>query len=150
MSTLFTEQDSIDLAAEVEAQLRELRKKRKPQREFKDSFQHNDSPSDNDNKLIKQHQSIESLTQESSPSFLAKFGKAAKGDLCDETGLLHQQWQKWGDLNNKDALERLGGVLVAMGFTGGALRSLVVVVTVIVVHIRIKAFCEDYGQGAEK
>ena len=144
MSTLFTEQDSIDLAVEVEAQLRELR-------EFESiAIQRSGKPSAKESALVKQTQTIESLTKEPSPSFLAKFGKAAKGDLCDETGLLHQQWQKWGDLNNKDALDRLGGVLVAMGFTGGALRSLVVVVTVVVVHIGIKAFCEDYGQGCEK
>ena len=80
----------------------------------------------------------------------AKFGKAAKGDLCDKTGLLHQQWKKWGDLDNKETLEKLGAVLVTMGFTGDALRSLVVVVTVVVVHIGLKAFCEDYGQGCEK
>ena len=75
---------------------------------------------------------------------------AAKADLCDADGLLHKQWQKWGDLDNKDALERLGAVLMAMGFSGGVLRSLVVVVTVVVVHIGLKAFCEDYGQGCEK
>ena len=143
MSTLFTKQDSIDLAAEVEAQLRELR-------EFKPAIQKAGEPEDKAAALVKQNETISSLTQEPAQSFLSKFSKAAKGDLCDETGLLHQQWKKWGDLNNKDALERLGGVLVAMGFSGGVLRSLVVVVTVVVVHIGIKAFCEDYGQGSEK
>ena len=46
-------------------------------------------------------------------------------------------------------MERLGGVLLAMGVSGGVLRSLVVAVVVIVVHIGVKAFCEDYGQAAK-
>jgi hypothetical protein len=32
-----------------------------------------------------------------------------------------------------------------MGISGGVLRSLVIAVVVIVVHIGIKAFCADYG-----
>jgi hypothetical protein len=28
--------------------------------------------------------------------------------LCDADGLLHKQWQKWGDLDNKDALASEG------------------------------------------
>jgi len=43
-------------------------------------------------------------------------------------------------------VERLGAVLVTMGISGGVVRSLVVAVVVIVVHIGIKAFCEDYGK----
>jgi hypothetical protein len=94
---------------------------------------------------LPQGQAIAQITQESPPNFLQKFGRAAKADLCEETGLLYKQWQKWGDLENQEALERLGAVLVAMGFSGGALESLAVAVVVIVVHIGIKAFCEDYA-----
>ncbi|WP_199322653.1 MULTISPECIES: hypothetical protein [Calothrix] len=59
--------------------------------------------------------------------------------------MLNKQWQKWGDLDNKDALERLGAVLVTMGVSGDALSLLVVAVTVIIIHIGLKAFCEDYS-----
>jgi hypothetical protein len=95
--------------------------------------------------LSKQKAAIESLTKEPMPSFLAKFGRAAKADICDKDGLLNQQWHKWGDLNNKDALERLGAVLVAMGFSGNAVSPLAVAAIVVIVHIGLKTFCEDYG-----
>jgi hypothetical protein len=97
--------------------------------------------------LIKQKESIESLTKEPMPSFLARFGRAAKSDICDKDGMLHKQWEKWGDLNNKDALERLGGVLVAMGFSGNVVSPLAVAAIVVIVHIGLKAFCEDYGNN---
>ena len=83
MSTLFTEKDSIDLAAEVEAQLRELR-------EFKPAIQRAGEPEDKAAALVKQNETIKSLTQEPAQSFLAKFGMAAKADLCDADGLLHK------------------------------------------------------------
>lgn len=97
--------------------------------------------------LVLQQQTIEQVTKEAPRSFLQRFGRAAKSDLCEEDGMLHKQWQKWGDLDNKEAVERLGAVLLAMGFTGGVLRSLTVAVVVIVVHIGVKAFCDDYGDG---
>jgi hypothetical protein len=142
MTAIFSESESIELATEVEAQLRELQNIHANLK--------NVEPEDRDAAMAKQNNTIAELTKESPQSFLVRFGKAAKGDLCDDDGMLHQQWKKWGDLDNKDALERLGGVLMAMGFSGGALRSLTVVVVVIVVHIGIKAFCEDYGKGSEK
>lgn len=142
MNAIFSESESIELAAEVEAQLRELQNIRADLK--------NVEPEDRDAALAKQNNTIAELTKESPQSFLVRFGKSAKGDLCDDEGMLHKQWKKWGDLNNKDALERLGGVLVAMGFSGRELRSLTVMVVVIVVHIGIKAFCEDYGKDTEK
>ena len=53
MSTLFTKRDSIDLAAEVEAQLCELR-------EFELAIQKAGEPEDREAALVKQYQSIES------------------------------------------------------------------------------------------
>jgi hypothetical protein len=41
-------------------------------------------------------------------------------------------------------LERLGAVLVAMGFAGNVVLSQLAVV-VVIAHIGLKAFCEDYG-----
>lgn len=59
--------------------------------------------------------------------------------------MLNKQWKKWGDLDNQDAVERLGAVLVTMGFSGDVLSPLVVAVMVIIIHIGLKAFCEDYS-----
>jgi hypothetical protein len=139
MTNLFTEQELLTLSSEVDAQLRELQ-------ELAAIATQKGEPPLEEVVLARQNQAIAELTKEPPRSFLAKFGRAAKADLCKENGLLHKQWLKWGDLDNKDAVERLGAVLVTMGVSGGVVRSLVVAVVVIVVHIGIKAFCEDYGQ----
>jgi len=144
MSNLFTEQELTELSADVDAQLRDVRERESIAR------QKSGEPPSTDLVLAKQNETIATLTQEPPKRFLVRFGQAAKADLCEESGLLHKQWQKWGDLDNKDAVERLGAVLLAMGFTGGVVRSLVVATVVIVVHIGIKAFCADYGHTNAK
>ena len=40
-------------------------------------------------------------------------------------------------------LKNFGGVLAGLGLTAAPLQTAVVAVSVIVVHIGIKAFCED-------
>ena len=94
----------------------------------------------------KQSQVIAQITKEDPKSFLRRFGRAAKSDLCEEGGVLNTQWKKWADLNNKDVVDKFGLLLVAMGFSGGMLQILVVAVAVVVIHIGVKAFCEDYSQ----
>lgn len=137
MTSIFTSDELDALSIEIDQQLQELRS-------IPSDLKAGEEPS-TDLVLAKQSQTIQQVTQEPSASFLRKFGRAAKSDLCEEGGMLNQQWKKWGDLDNKDAVERLGAVLLAMGFTGGVLRSLVVAITVIVIHIGVKAFCEDYS-----
>lgn len=138
MAKIFTDDELEMLSAEIDRQLQELQ-------QFKDGVIRGDE-SETKGALVRQQEMIESLTKEPMDSFMAKFGRAAKADICDEDGMLHKQWKKWGDLENKEALERLGAVLVAMGFAGNVLVSqLAVVVIVVIVHIGLKAFCEDYG-----
>jgi hypothetical protein len=144
MSNLFTEPELTELAAAVETQLRDVREREAI------AVQKSGEPPSTDVILAKQNETITTLTKEPPKHFLVRFGQAAKADLCEDSGLLHKQWQKWGDLDNKDAVERLGAVLLTMGFSGGVVRSLVVATVVIVVHIGIKAFCEDYGQASTK
>jgi hypothetical protein len=80
-------------------------------------------------------------------SFMAKLGRATKSEICDPDGLLYQQWKKWGDLDNKDTLKVLYGVLAGMGITGNILPTLAIAVTVVLLRIGRQAFCEDYGTG---
>jgi hypothetical protein len=117
MSSLFPEPELIELSTEIEMQLREVRELESI------AIQKTGEPPSTEVVLAKQNQAIADLTKEPPKSFLAKFGRAAKADLCDETGLLHKQWLKWGDLDNKDAVERLGAVLATMGMSGGVVRS---------------------------
>jgi hypothetical protein len=140
MSDIFSPAEIEELSAEIDRQLQELRQARNATYKSGDELEPKGA-------LSKQKDAIESLTKEPMPSFLAKFGRAAKIDICDKDGMLHKYWEKWGDLNNKDALERLGGVLVAMGFSGDVVSPLAVAAIVVIAHIGLKAFCEDYGNN---
>jgi hypothetical protein len=137
MSEIFSATEIEELPAEIDRQLQELRQPGVAVYRSGDELEPQGA-------LSKQKDAIELLTKEPMPSFLAKFGRAAKSDICDKDGMLHQQWEKWGDLNNKDALERLGAVLVAMGFSGNVVSPVAVAAIVVLVHIGLKAFCEDY------
>jgi hypothetical protein len=140
MSGIFTVVEIDELSAEIDRQLQELRQSGTATYKSGDELEPGGS-------LSKQKEAIESLSKEPMPSFLAKFGRAAKADICDKDGLLNQQWHKWGDLNNQDALERLGAVLVTMGFSGNVVSPLAVAAIVVIAHIGLKAFCEDYGNN---
>jgi hypothetical protein len=140
MTEIFSAAQIEELSAEIDRQLQELRRSGTTTHKSGDELEP-------DGALSKQKEVIERLTQEPIPKFLARFGRAAKNDICDKDGMLHKQWEKWGDLNNKDALERLGAVLGAMGFSGNVLPSLTVAAIVVIVHIGLKAFCEDYGNN---
>jgi ABC-type arginine transport system ATPase subunit len=93
---------------------------------------------------VSQIKVIESVTKEKTSDFMKKFSKKAKMDLCEEGGLLYQQWKKWGDLNNKDAIQSFGNILLGMGIGAGNVQILIVAIVVIVVHIGIRVICEDY------
>lgn len=98
--------------------------------------------------LAKQVAEIERITQEPPVSFLTKFRKAAQQDVCEKGGVLNVQWQKWKDLASGDVVKSFGPILMAMGFSGVLLESLVVAVGVTVIHIGLTAFCEEFGEKA--
>lgn len=98
---------------------------------------------DDPERLPVQWRAIEEITKEESHSFWQRFKKAANNDLCEESGVLHKQWKKWGDLSNKEVLRTFGAVLVAMGYSGNALHVLVVAVGVIVIHLGCTAICDE-------
>ncbi|MFI3218571.1 MAG: hypothetical protein QX189_05560 [Methylococcales bacterium] len=97
----------------------------------------------------KQKQQLEQVveqalgTKEPADSFMKKFARAAKQDLCVEGGVLYGQWKKYGDLENEKMVNTFSGILIGMGVSSAFLATAVVAVSVIVIHIGIKAFCED-------
>ena len=139
MTEIFSATEIDDLSAEIDRQLQELRRSGTATYKSGDELEPEGA-------LSKQKESIELVTKEPMPSFLARFGRAAKSELCDEKGMLNQQWQKYLDLDNKDALKQLGNVLFGMGFAKDAVSTLAVATIVIVGRIGLKAFCEDYGK----
>jgi len=74
---------------------------------------------------------------------MKRFLQAVRKDLCEEGGVLHEQWKKWGDLSNEKVLQSFGAILVAMGLTGNALQTLAVASAVIVLHLGAKTICEE-------
>ncbi|KAB8317193.1 hypothetical protein SD81_017810 [Tolypothrix campylonemoides VB511288] len=138
MTTIFTPEEITTLSSEIDNQLSELRT-----RSVSDSKE--GEPEEANALPVKQSQTIEQITKEKPESFLKKFARAAKSDLCQEGGVLNTQWKKWADLNNKDVIDKFGIALVALGFSGNMLQILVVAVAVIVIHIGVKAFCENYS-----
>lgn len=137
---MFSDQEISQIAAEIDAQLLELRSP--------DAVTYSKSV-DPQLVLVKQNEAIAQSTQEPAPSFLKKFWKAAKADLCEEDGVLYKQWKKWGDLDNKETISKFGGLLAGMGISGEFITPIVVSVSVIVLHIGVKAFCDEYGDRKE-
>ena len=95
----FTDQEIQNLSAEIDNQLSELA----------------NEPTDEGHtrhigttkKAIpaKQKQQLEQVTQEDADTFMKKFARAAKKDLCLEGGVLNAQWKKYGDLENNEMLK---------------------------------------------
>ena len=134
----FTEQEIQNLSAEIDLQLSELANETtieegnvRGTRSAKKSI-----PS-------KQKQQIEQAIGESAETTLKKIGRVVKEDLCKEGGLLYKKWQQLGGLDNETLLLTFGSVLSGMGLTAIALQTATVAVSVIVVHLGIKYFCED-------
>jgi hypothetical protein len=140
MSDIFSPAEIEELSAEIDRQLQELRQARNATYKSGDELEPNGA-------LSKQKDAIESLTQKPMERFLTNLGWAAQSELCDEKGMLNQQWQKYLDLDNKDALKQLGNVLLGMGFAKDAVSTLAVAAIVVIGRIGLKAFCKDYGNN---
>jgi hypothetical protein len=139
MSVPFTADQLEKLSAQVDRQLAELQEQ--PSAAVYKGL--DPDKQDDPEHLPAQWRIIAEVTKEEPCSFWQKFKQAAHHDLCEEGGVLNKQWQKWGDLSNKEVLRTLGAVLAAMGFTGNALQMLVVAVAVIILHIGLKAICAE-------
>jgi hypothetical protein len=137
---MFSDQEISQIAAEIDAQLLELRSL---------SGDTSLKSGDKESQLVKQNQAIATATKEPAKSFLQKFWKAAKADLCEEDGVLYKQWKKWGDLDNKETISTFKGILTGLGLSGNVLPTVIVAVTVIVLHIGVKAFCDEYSDRKE-
>ena len=137
---MFSDEEISQLAAEIDVQLLELRSL---------SGDTSLKSGDKESQLVKQNQAIATATKEPAKSFLQKFWKAAKADLCEEDGVLYKQWKKWGDLDNKETISTFKGILAGLGLSGNVLPTAIVAVTVIVLHIGVKAFCDEYGDRKE-
>ena len=61
--------------------------------------------------MLKQHFVNVVATGEEAEGFLRKFARASRRDLCEEGGVLHEQWKKYADLENEKTIAFVGGVI---------------------------------------
>ncbi len=138
----FTTEEMTVLSAQMDEQLHALRDLEK---QLKSGASKSDSqPPDEEQLLEKQRKEIKENAKESPDTFLRQCGNKAKDVLCKEGSELSKQWQKWGDIRNEDVLEKLGSVLLIMGYSGAALHILTVAISVYVIRVGLNAFCEKY------
>jgi hypothetical protein len=135
MTEIFTPEQITALGAEIDAQLRELNTTY-PSAATKGIKLFRELPD-------KQRQAIEQTVQQDVPSFMERFLQVAKKDLCEEGGVLHEQWKKWRDISNQQILQSFGGILVAMGCPATAISVLAVALAVIVLHLGAETICRD-------
>ncbi len=93
-----------------------------------------------------QKDAIVAMTGEEAEGFLRKFARASRRDLCEEGGVLYEQWKKYTDLENEKTIAFVGGIVGTMGLTGGAATGVAIAVTVVMLHLGVKTICEEYGE----
>jgi len=135
---MFSDEEISQLAAEIDAQLLELRSL---------SSDTSLKSGDKESQLVKQNQAIERATGEPADTFLKKFWRTSKRDLCEEGGLLNSQWKKWGDLDNTDLLKVVGSVFTVFGLEASVAVAVALPVAVIILHLGARTFCEEYGEN---
>jgi hypothetical protein len=93
---------------------------------------------------------IEKATGEPFETFWQKYRRHARRDLCLPEGLLHTQWEKWRDLQSKDAVKMSLAALTGMGISTANVPALAVAATVfllnVVAKIGIEAVCEGCAE----
>lgn len=93
---------------------------------------------------------IEQASGEPFESFWEKYKRHARRDLCLPDGLLHKQWQKWRDLQSKDAVKMSLAALAGMGISTANIPVLAVPATVfllnVVTNIGMEALCEGCAE----
>ncbi len=92
-----------------------------------------------------QKHAIEQATGEPAPTFLARFKAAARDDICRPGGVVFEQWRKWRDVTNKDALKTVGPIAAGMGIATSVVGTVSVAIVVWLLHVGVTAFCAEGG-----
>jgi len=92
---------------------------------------------------------IEQSTGESFEHFWQKYLRHVRQDLCLPSGLLHDQWAKWQDLNSQDVVKASYLWLGAMGIPQASIAPATIAATVFLLNVLLKvgieAICEDFA-----
>ncbi len=139
MNNMFSAEELAELTAAVDAQLVEVRSQ--PMAVGKTAMGELQGLR---SQLVGQVGAIEKAVGEPTDGFLRKFARVARRDVCEEGGLLNQQWEKYQDLGREDTL--VAGALGLMGIANPVVVAIAVPITVIVLHLGLRTFCEEYGK----
>jgi hypothetical protein len=136
---MFSDEEIVKMAAEIDKQLEKLKLQQ----------QSNQTPLKSDDGKLelpkKQNDAIANATKEPTENFLKKFGRVAKADLCEKGGKLNAKWVEWGELETKDMLIAFGALFPSLGIEGSIAVTVAISISVIILHIGVKTFCEEYG-----
>jgi len=137
----------VDLARQVDEQLSTLHSAPRSQVEFRRvaGGERTNLPAAPEQQAV-----IERAAGEPFESFWQKYRRHARRDLCLPGGLLHGQWQKWRDLQSKDAVKMSLAALAGMGISTANVPALAVAASVfllnVVGNIGIEAVCEGSAE----
>ncbi len=107
---MFSAEQVWEMSAEVDRQLAEARMM--PIADEKDAM---DEIRRLRSQLRVQKDAIVVATGEEAEGFLRKFGRASRRDLCEEGGVLYEQWKKYADLENEKTIGFVSGIVGRWG-----------------------------------
>jgi hypothetical protein len=136
MTDIFTPEEIATMSAEIDKQLEELKTDLLSDTITKDGKKLSSLPP-------KQRQNIEKNIKENSENFSDRVLRALYNDLCKDDGILYKQYQRFGELNNKEIIKTLGPLLAGMGLASIPLQTVTVAITVYVLHIGVKVICDE-------
>jgi hypothetical protein len=141
MADVFSADELAELALELDRQLADVRS-----REVAVARDAMDEVRALKAQLEPEQLAITAAVHEPADGFLRKFARVAKRDVCEEGGLLNKQWEQYQDLSRADTLAVVGGALGLLGLANPVVVAIAVPVTVIILHLGLRTFCEEYGE----
>jgi hypothetical protein len=74
-------------------------------------------------------------------AFAQRFVAAASADLCQEGGVLYEQWEQAQDFDSHTLVERLLPILTGLDLTDDGLGKVLVPLAAILIHQGGESFC---------
>jgi hypothetical protein len=131
-----TESQLEDLAAQVDARVQRLEEEQPATRRV--------SRGDEEAAVVEAElKLVEEATGEKAESFWNKFKQTARKDLCEEGGMLYEQYRSWRDITSKDLVQYSSGVLLGLGLSGAPLLTAVVAVSAVTLHLGVRTICDS-------
>ncbi|MCB2263691.1 MAG: hypothetical protein LGR52_12275 [Candidatus Thiosymbion ectosymbiont of Robbea hypermnestra] len=90
---------------------------------------------------------LQQAVGEPAGDFLLRFKRAARKEICEEDGFIHDQWTEFQEIAKKDLVKVSAALLAGMGITGAGLLGAVVPVALWIFaalsSIGLSALCDD-------